>query len=77
MVFSFTATIAHWIDDDWKMVERLIDFHHMGDKEHAGAYAAKAFMKSASSRGSLQKMSRASLQAFRAQITNHTSLYTS
>ncbi|KZP08160.1 hypothetical protein FIBSPDRAFT_670922, partial [Athelia psychrophila] len=36
MVFSFSGTIGHWIDDDWKLIERLIDFRHMGDKEHAG-----------------------------------------
>jgi hypothetical protein len=57
MVFSFAGTIAHWIDDDWQLVERLVDFHHMGDKEHAGAHAAKAFVKSASKRGGLSKIS--------------------
>lgn len=57
MVYTFGGTIASWIDDDWKLVERVIDFHHMGDKEHAGAHAAKAFVKSASSKGGLDKIS--------------------
>lgn len=57
MIFSFAGTIAHFINDDWELVERLVDFHHMGDKEHAGAHAAKAFTKSAADRGGLKKMS--------------------
>jgi len=57
MVFSFAGTIAHFIDDDWNLVKRLMDFHHMGDKEHAGAYAAKAFVKSVAGRGGLKKIS--------------------
>ncbi|KAF5366557.1 hypothetical protein D9758_009004 [Tetrapyrgos nigripes] len=36
MVFSFSGIIAHWIDDDWKLVERLVDFKHLDDHEHAG-----------------------------------------
>ena len=62
MVFSFAGTIAHFIDDDWNLVERLVDFHHMGDKEHAGAYTAKAFVKSAAGRGGLKKISRIHLK---------------
>lgn len=57
MVFTFSGTIANWIDDDWNLVERLIDFHHMGDKEHAGAHAAKAFVEAAAKRGGLNKIS--------------------
>jgi hypothetical protein len=57
MIFSFAGTITHFINDDWELIERLVDFHHMGDKEHAGAHAAKAFVKSAADRGGLKKMS--------------------
>ncbi len=31
MMFSFTGTIANWITDDWKLVERVIDFHPIQD----------------------------------------------
>jgi len=62
MVFSFMGTIAHFVDDDWNLIERLVDFHHMGDKEHASAYAAKAFVKSAADQGGLNKISRIHLK---------------
>ena len=57
IVFSFAGTIAHFIDDDWNLVEQLVDFHHMGDKEHAGAHAVKAFVKCAADCGGLKKIS--------------------
>jgi hypothetical protein len=57
MVFTFAGTIATFIDDDWKLIERLVDFYHIQDKEHEGQYAAKAFVKSAAARGGLDKMS--------------------
>jgi hypothetical protein len=50
------------IDDDWNLVECLVDFHHVGDKGHAGAYAVKAFVKSAAGRGRLKKISRIHLK---------------
>ncbi|KAF5372081.1 hypothetical protein D9758_005095 [Tetrapyrgos nigripes] len=55
MIFSFSGVIAHWIDDDWKLVECLVDFKHLESQEHAGEYAAKAFIQSASKRGGLNK----------------------
>ncbi|KLO17810.1 hypothetical protein SCHPADRAFT_812869, partial [Schizopora paradoxa] len=36
MVYSFSGSFAHYITDEWKLVERLIDFHHISDKEHEG-----------------------------------------
>jgi len=57
MVFSFAGTLASFIDDDWKLVERLIDFKLLDDDDHQGKNAAKAFMKSALSRGGLDKIS--------------------
>jgi hypothetical protein len=57
MVFTFAGTIASFIDDDWKLVERLVDFYHIQDKEHEGQYAAKGFVKSAAARGGLDKIS--------------------
>lgn len=57
MMFSFAGTLAHFIDDDWNLIERLIDFYHLQDKEHCGQEAANAFMHSASKRGGLNKIS--------------------
>lgn len=57
MIFTFAGTIAHFIDDDWNLVERLIDFYHLENNEHSGQHAAKAFVRSASKRGGLNKIS--------------------
>ncbi|KAF5349401.1 hypothetical protein D9758_015515 [Tetrapyrgos nigripes] len=56
MIFSFSGVIAHWINDDWKLVERLVDFKHLESQEHAGEYTVKAFIQSASKRGGLNKI---------------------
>ena len=56
MIFTFSGSIAHFIDNNWNLVEWLVDFHEVGDKEHAGVYAAKAFVKSAADCGSLKKI---------------------
>ncbi|TFY60202.1 hypothetical protein EVJ58_g5298, partial [Rhodofomes roseus] len=50
MIYTFAGTIANFIDDDWQLVERLIDFRHLLDDEHEGVNAAKAFMESGSKR---------------------------
>ena len=57
MMFTFAGTIAHFITDDWELIERLIDFRHLAINDHKGVHAAKAFVKSASARGGLNKMS--------------------
>lgn len=57
MVFTFAGVVGTFIDTDWRLVERLIDFHHLNDDEHKGVHAAHAFMRSGSKRGSLNKMS--------------------
>lgn len=57
MVFTFAGTMASFINDEWEICERLVDFHHIEDKEHEGIYAAKAFIKTAASRGGLHKIS--------------------
>ncbi|TFY70017.1 hypothetical protein EVJ58_g118 [Rhodofomes roseus] len=56
MMFTFAGTLAHFINDDWELVERLIDFKHLDIDEHKGVHAAKAFVKSASQRGGLNKI---------------------
>ncbi|SJL11862.1 uncharacterized protein ARMOST_15273 [Armillaria ostoyae] len=57
MMFSFAGTVATWIMEDWRLVERVIDFHPIEEKEHAGMYAAVAFAKSTSQFGVLEKIS--------------------
>ena len=57
MVFTFAGTIANWIDDDWQMIERMVNFYHIQDKDHEGEWAAKAFVNTAAERGGLDKMS--------------------
>jgi hypothetical protein len=56
-VFTFAGTIASFINDDWELCERLIDFHHIEDKEHESIHAAKAFTQIAATRGGLNKIS--------------------
>jgi len=57
MIFSFAGTIANWISDDWELIERVVDFHQIVDREHEGEYAAKGFAKSMSDMGILDKIS--------------------
>ncbi|KAF7346859.1 Dimer-Tnp-hAT domain-containing protein [Mycena sanguinolenta] len=40
MHFTFAGTIGSWISSDWKLIERVLDFHPIEDKEHEGEYAA-------------------------------------
>jgi hypothetical protein len=56
MLFSFAGTIASFIDEDWNLIERLVDFHCLDDNEHEGVHAATGFVRSASSRGGLNKI---------------------
>ena len=57
MIFTFAGIIATYIDKDWELFERVIDFHCIQDKEHEGEYAAKGFAKALSDMGILDKMS--------------------
>ena len=57
MMFTFAGTLAHFINDDWELVEQLIDFRHLVIDEHKGVHAAKAFVKSGTAHGSLSKIS--------------------
>ncbi|KAJ3513785.1 hypothetical protein NLJ89_g2755 [Agrocybe chaxingu] len=43
MVFSFAGTIAQYINDDWELVERIVDFKPLEDKEHEGEHGGLAF----------------------------------
>ncbi|KAF8226500.1 hypothetical protein L208DRAFT_1301557 [Tricholoma matsutake] len=48
MMYSFAGTIASWVTEDWELVEHVIGFEPISDKEHEGEYAAKAFAKTLS-----------------------------
>ena len=36
MRFTFAGSLAGWIDNDWNLIEHIIDFHPIADKEHEG-----------------------------------------
>ncbi|THU83217.1 hypothetical protein K435DRAFT_620156, partial [Dendrothele bispora CBS 962.96] len=36
MVYTFACTIASFIDDDWNIIEQVVDFKPLDDKEHEG-----------------------------------------
>ncbi|KAF8228390.1 hypothetical protein L208DRAFT_1291603, partial [Tricholoma matsutake] len=44
MVYTFARTIGCFINDDWELIERVIDFKPLGEKEHQGLYGGKAFV---------------------------------
>ncbi|KAF4611808.1 hypothetical protein D9613_004630 [Agrocybe pediades] len=45
MVYTFACTVASFIDDDWKLIEHVIDFQPLQDKQHEGFYAGLAFVE--------------------------------
>lgn len=57
MVHSFACTLACFIDDDWRLIERVVDFRPLESKDHEGINAAKVFVQGGRERGSLNKMS--------------------
>ena len=57
MVYTFAGSIGCFINDDWEIIERVIDFKPLEDKEHAGLYGGKAFVDGASKIGSVDKIS--------------------
>ena len=57
MVFTFAGTLASFIDEDWQLIEQMVNFYHIQDKYHEGEWAAKAFIKTAAERGGLDKIS--------------------
>ena len=53
---SFLGITAHWIDDNWKLMETLADFHKLSGP-HSGENLAEAFMDSCNELGILTKVS--------------------
>lgn len=56
MIFTFAGTIANWIDEDWVLIERLVDFKHIEGDAHTGDGSARAFMSSLKDMGSGDKI---------------------
>jgi hypothetical protein len=56
MTYSFACTIACFINDDWEIIKRVVDFNSLAEKEHQGLYGGKAFVNSACRVGSLDKI---------------------
>ena len=59
MVYTFACTVGCFINDDWEIIERVIDFKPLEDKEHKGLYSGKAFADGACRIGGLDKISSA------------------
>lgn len=57
MVFTFACTVGCFINEDWELVQHVVDFHVLEDKEHEGIHAGKAFAQGARKRGGLDKIS--------------------
>lgn len=57
MVYTFACTIGSFIDDDWNLIERVVDFKPLDDKEHQGLFAGLAFVDGAKERGGLNNIS--------------------
>jgi hypothetical protein len=47
MTYTFTGTIANFINKEWEFVERLVDFAYVEVDGHQATGAAIAFVKSA------------------------------
>lgn len=56
MVHSYAGTLALYITEDWKLIQRMIDFKALGEDEHKGVFAAIQFVRSAGGRGGLNKI---------------------
>lgn len=57
MVYTFACTIGSFVDDDWTLIERVVDFKPLAEREHEGLFGGLAFVKCARERGGLDKMS--------------------
>ncbi|KAJ7885222.1 hypothetical protein B0H13DRAFT_1889642 [Mycena leptocephala] len=57
MTFTFAGTIGSWINSEWELVERVLDFHPIEDKEREGEYAAIGLAQTSADLEVLEKMS--------------------
>ncbi|KDR64856.1 hypothetical protein GALMADRAFT_149234 [Galerina marginata CBS 339.88] len=44
MVYMFACTIGCFISDDWNLIECVVNFKHLEDKEHEGLFGGIAFV---------------------------------
>jgi hypothetical protein len=56
MVYTFACLVVSFINNDWEIIERVIDFKPLEDKEHEGLYAGKAFADGACQIGCFNKI---------------------
>ncbi|TEB11741.1 hypothetical protein FA13DRAFT_1805890 [Coprinellus micaceus] len=48
--------MASFIDDDWNLLEQVIVFNALEDKDHEGVYAARAFIQAVAPREAATKL---------------------
>lgn len=56
MVYTFACTIGSFVNDDWELIQHVVDFAPLQDKEHEGLYAGKASVDSVCKCGGLDKI---------------------
>jgi hypothetical protein len=56
MVYTFACTIGSFINEDWELIQHVVDFKPLGEKEHEGVYAGHAFINGGRKRGGLNKI---------------------
>ena len=56
MVYTFACTIGSFVSNDWELIQHVVDFTPLQDKDHEGIYAGKAFVDSVRKRGGLDKI---------------------
>jgi hypothetical protein len=47
MVYTFACTIASFINEDWELIQHVVDFKLLEDKEHEGVQGGFALMNGA------------------------------
>ena len=57
MVYTFACTIGSFINEDWELIERVVNFKVLEDKEHEGIHGGKAFVESTCKIRSFDKIS--------------------
>ena len=56
MVYTFAGTVGTFINEDWDLIEHVVDFKPLAEKEHQGLYGGKAFVHGVHEIGGLNKI---------------------